>query len=74
MKGIGRHYNLDHFGMSTTSRVVSCAVPSGHLRRVVAPLGYADLSARCGGNLIVCFLGMNDDWFPNGQEDHKSQL
>ena len=32
---------------------------------------YADLSARCGGNLIVCFLGVKDDWFPYGQNDQE---
>ena len=32
---------------------------------------YADLQSRCEGKFIVCFLGIDDDWFLRGEHDHE---
>ena len=32
---------------------------------------YADLQSRCEGNFIVCFLGIDDDWFLRGEHDQE---
>ena len=73
MKGIGRHYNLKHFGMSTT--VVRRAMPcKGSLRRVSSRVVRRELQSACDFWILRTFTksthGRRSSFSQNSQKWH----